>query len=80
MEVNGDKKSTRTCLDISPLLFHAVPKLVEALVITYDQIFQALTVGDILLPKLFLDLGIDGVLRRFIRLPYTWKSRGTKTI
>jgi hypothetical protein len=43
---------------------HKVPKLVQALVKTYDEIFQALAVeGDILLPNPFLDLAFDGVVR-----------------
>jgi hypothetical protein len=67
LEVIGDKKSTPTSLDISPLFFHVVSKLVQALVITYYEIFQALAIeGDVLLPKPFLDLGFDGVVR--------WKS------
>jgi hypothetical protein len=49
-------------LDISPLFFHIVSTFVQALVITYDEIFQALTIkGDVLLTKTFLDLGFDGV-------------------
>jgi hypothetical protein len=56
MEVSGDKKSTLLSLDITPQFFHTVSKLVQALVITYDQIFQALAVkGDVLLPMPFLD-------------------------
>jgi hypothetical protein len=43
-------------LDISPVFFSTVSKLVQALGITYDEIFQALAVeGDVLLPKSFLD-------------------------
>jgi hypothetical protein len=48
-------------LAISPVLFHIVPSLVQAL-ITYKGIFQALA-EDVLLPKPFLDLGFDGVIR-----------------
>jgi hypothetical protein len=56
MEVSGSKKSIRISLDISPLFFHIVSKLAEALVITYDEIFQALAVeGDVMPPKPFLD-------------------------
>jgi hypothetical protein len=56
MEVNGDKKSRWISLNISPLFFHTVSKLVQALVITHEEIFQALAVeGDILLLKPFLD-------------------------
>jgi hypothetical protein len=63
MEVSGGKKSTRTCLDISPLFFHTFPRVVQGLVITYDEIFQALAVeGDVLLPKPFLDLGFDSAI------------------
>jgi hypothetical protein len=58
MEVNGDKISIRISLDISPLFFHIIPKLVQALIIKHDDTLQALAVeGDILLPKPFLDLG-----------------------
>jgi hypothetical protein len=56
MEVSGDKKSRRTSLDMILLFFCIVSKPVQALVITYDEIFQALAVeGDVLLPKPFLD-------------------------
>jgi hypothetical protein len=56
MEANADKKSTRMSLDTSSLFFHIVSKLVQALVITYDEIFQALAEeGDVLFPKPFLD-------------------------
>jgi hypothetical protein len=52
-------------LDISPLFFNILSTLVQALVIIYDGIFQALAVeGNVLLPKPFLDLGFDGVVRR----------------
>jgi hypothetical protein len=45
------------CLDISPLFFHIVFKLVQALFIIYDEIFQAVAVkGDVLFLKTFLDL------------------------
>jgi hypothetical protein len=43
-------------LDNNPLFFHIVSKIVQTLVITYDEIFQALAVeGDVLLPKPLLD-------------------------
>jgi hypothetical protein len=43
-------------LDISPLFFHIVSKLVQELVITCDEIFQALAAeGDVLHTKPFLD-------------------------
>jgi hypothetical protein len=49
------------------LFFHTFPKLVQALVVTYDKIFQALAAkGDVLPVNPFLDLGFDGVVR--------WKS------
>jgi hypothetical protein len=51
-------------LDISPLFSHIVAKLIQTSVITYDEIFQALAVKDVLLPKPFLGLGFDGVFRR----------------
>jgi hypothetical protein len=54
MDVSGDEKSTSVSLDTSPLFFHVVSKLVHARVITYD-IFQTLAVGDVPLPKPFLD-------------------------
>jgi hypothetical protein len=67
MEINGDRKSIWMSLDISPLFFHIVTKLIQALVIIYDEIFQAPVVeGDILFQKPFLDLGFDGVV--------SWKS------
>jgi hypothetical protein len=67
MEVSGNKKSIWISLDISPLFFHTVPKLVQAHTIMHDEIFQALAVeGDEMPPKPFLDLGIDGVV--------TWNS------
>jgi hypothetical protein len=68
MEVSGDKKSTQMSLDIIPLFVKIVSNLVQALVITYDEIFQALAVegDDVLLQKQFLDLGFDDVVR--------WKS------
>jgi hypothetical protein len=67
MEVNGDRKSIQICLDISPLFLYIVSKLVPAVVITYDEIFQALAVeGDVLFHKPFLNLSIDGAVR--------WKS------
>jgi hypothetical protein len=54
--LNGGKKITLISLDISPLFFHTVFKLVQALVITYDEIFQALVVeGYALLLNPFLD-------------------------
>jgi hypothetical protein len=56
MEVSGDKKSTRVSLDACPLFFHVVSKLVQALFIICDEIFQALAIeGDVLLRKPFLD-------------------------
>jgi hypothetical protein len=56
MEVNRDKKSARISLDVSPLFFHIISKLVQALVITYDETFQALAVeGGVLPPTPFLD-------------------------
>jgi hypothetical protein len=56
METSGDKKSISMSLDISPLFLHIISKVVQALVIRYDEIFQALGVeGDILLLKPFLD-------------------------
>jgi hypothetical protein len=62
-----EKRKVHKCLDISPLFFHIVPKLIQALVIMYDEISQALAVeGDVLLPKPFPDPGFDGVVR--------WKS------
>jgi hypothetical protein len=43
-------------LEISPVFFHIVSKLVQALVITHSEIFQALAVEvDVLLPKPFLN-------------------------
>jgi hypothetical protein len=60
MGVSWDKKRTWISLDISPLFFQTVSKLVQALVITCDKIFQTLAVKwDVLLPKTFLDLGLS---------------------
>jgi hypothetical protein len=57
MEVSGDKKSTRIFLNIGHLFFRIVFKLVQELIITYDEFFQALAVeGDILFLKPFVDL------------------------
>jgi hypothetical protein len=53
-------------LDTSPIFFHTVPTLVEALAITYGEIFQAPALEDVLLPKPFLDFAFYGVIR--------WKS------
>jgi hypothetical protein len=56
VEVSVDRKSTPISLDISPLFSHIVSKLVQAFVIIYVGIFQALALqGDVLLPKPFLD-------------------------
>jgi hypothetical protein len=67
METCGDNKSIQIRLNISRIFFHTVPKLVQALVITYVDIFHSLAVeGGVLLPKTFLDLGFDCVV--------TWKS------
>jgi hypothetical protein len=64
MVVSGNKKSTRKCLAICPLFFQTVRKLVQALVITYDEIYQALVIeGDVLLSKPFPELGFDGVVK-----------------
>jgi hypothetical protein len=60
-------------------------KHVQALVITYDEIFQTLAVeGDVLLPKTFLDLRFDYVIRWksptseiFFSLPITRKYEET---
>jgi hypothetical protein len=41
VKVSGDK-STWISLDISPLFSHIVFKCVQALTITYDEIFRAL--------------------------------------
>jgi hypothetical protein len=59
---------TKKALDMlghySSLFFHTVPRTVQALVITYDEIFQALAIeGNFLHQKPFLDLGFDGVVR-----------------
>jgi hypothetical protein len=52
-------------LDIRPVFFHVVSKLVQALAITYDEIFQVLAVeGDVLLSKPFLDLTPPTALSR----------------
>jgi hypothetical protein len=63
MEVNGDKKSTRIPSCFSPVFFNTVSKLVQALLVANDEIFQTLSEGDVLLPKPFLYFGFDGVTR-----------------
>jgi hypothetical protein len=64
MEVSGNKKSTWICLDIRPLFFHTVPKLVQAFVTMYSEIFQALaTEEDVLLLKPLLEPDSDSVVR-----------------
>jgi hypothetical protein len=56
MEVSRDKKSMRMFLDSSPLFFHVVSKLVQALVVTYDELFCVLVIeGDVLFLKPFPD-------------------------
>jgi hypothetical protein len=43
-------------LDISPLFFYIVSKLIQALVITHDEFFQALAVeGEVLRPEPFVE-------------------------
>jgi hypothetical protein len=57
MDLNADKKSTKIYLNISPVFFHIVHKLVQALLMK-DQILKAVALeGDVLLPKPFLDVG-----------------------
>jgi hypothetical protein len=64
MEISGDINSKQMCLGISLLFFHIAPKPVQALVKTYDDIFQALaTEGDVPLLTSFADLGLDRVVR-----------------
>jgi hypothetical protein len=54
MEVSRNKKSAGISLDMTPLFFHIVSEFVQALIITYDEIFQALVAeGDVLLPEPF---------------------------
>jgi hypothetical protein len=51
-------------LDISLLFFHRIIKLVQALHLAYDEIYQVLVVeGHILLSKPLLDLSFDGGVR-----------------
>jgi hypothetical protein len=52
MEVSGIKKSTRICLDISPVFFLIVPELLQALVIMYDEISQTLAPEAVSVPRL----------------------------
>jgi hypothetical protein len=45
------REETRKSLDISPLFFHIIFKLVQAIFIAYDEIFQALGAEvDVLIP------------------------------
>jgi hypothetical protein len=54
--VSGDRESKLISLDIGPVFYHTISKFVQALVVTYDEIFQALAVeGEVLLPRPFLD-------------------------
>jgi hypothetical protein len=66
--VNGGKWRQEKHLDIfghQSCIFYTALRLLQALVITYDEIFQALAVTTAaLLPKLFLDLCFDDVVRR----------------
>jgi hypothetical protein len=55
MEVNGDKKSIQISSNSSPLVFCTVSKTVQAPVVTYDDIFQALVEGEVLLLEPLLD-------------------------
>jgi hypothetical protein len=48
MEVSVENKSAWMSLNISPLFFRIVPKLVQALVITYGEIFQTPAVEEVL--------------------------------
>jgi hypothetical protein len=77
MDVSGDKKTKRISLYVSPLLFHILSKFVQALVITYDGIFQALAVeGDVLLPKPFQDPTQPNIHTRLglLGLPRVWQT------
>jgi hypothetical protein len=63
VEVNGEEKIKRISLDVSPLFFRIVSRLVQALVIICGEVFQALVVErNVLLPKPCLDPGFDGVV------------------
>jgi hypothetical protein len=63
MYVSGNKKNEQI-LDISPLFLHTVLKLIQALIIMYDEIFLALVLeGDVLFLTQFLDLGFDSIIR-----------------
>lgn len=77
MEASGDKKSARISLDLSSLLFDTVSKLVQALILTYYEIFQALAVeGVALLPKPLLDTTAPTVRPRLgpLGLSCLWKT------
>jgi hypothetical protein len=66
MWINGYKKSIQMSLDISPLFLHIVSEIVQALVVIYDEIFQALAVeGDFLLRQALLDSTPPTVQHRF---------------
>jgi hypothetical protein len=80
MEVSRDKKSTGIYLDISPLLFCIVSKLVQALAITYLEIFQALVVErDIRQPKPFPDTTLPTIQTQLspLGLSYVWQTEKT---
>jgi hypothetical protein len=67
-------------LNISPLFFHIVSKLVQALVITYNEIFETPAVeGDILLLKPFLDPTPPTAQPQLgpLGFPHVWKTAKT---
>jgi hypothetical protein len=57
-------------MGIIPLLFHIIPKLVQAIFINYNEIYQTLAAEDVLIPKPFLDLDFGCVVR--------WKSQASE--
>jgi hypothetical protein len=80
MEVIGDKKSIQISSGISPLFFHIILYLIQALVTTYDEILQALVVeGDVLLLEPFLDPTSPTVQARLgpFGLSQVWQTEKT---
>jgi hypothetical protein len=67
-------------LNVIRLFFHIVHKLVQELIVKYDETFLPLAVGaDVLLQKLFLNLGVHGVVRCFSSFLNMWNSEWAKS-
>jgi hypothetical protein len=69
-------KSTWISLDIDSLFFHTVHEPVQALVMMYDEIFQGLAIGNVLLSNPFLDPTLLPQLVP-LGLPRIWETEET---